>query len=74
MNAQLKLLEDEHDYLNTLMFNAVNQDLPFTVTIGDLEVPESVKTKARWGMTNYISMRLREIQAAIHELKKENNA
>lgn len=73
MNAQLKALEDERDYLNTLVFNlASNQNLPFTVTIGDLDLPDSVKSKARWGMTSYITMRLREIHAAIAEIKKEN--
>lgn len=76
MNAQLKALQDERDYLNTMVFSlTTNQNLPFTVTIGDLDLPDSVKSKARWGMTNYITMRLREIHEAIAELKKkESNA
>lgn len=74
MNAPLRALEEERDYLNRLVFGITNQNLPFTVTIGELHLPESVKTKARWGMTNYITMRLRELHDAIAQLKKEQNA
>lgn len=74
MNAQIKALKEERDHLNRLIFNVINQDLPFTVTVGELDVPESVTTKARWGMSSYITMRLREIDAAISKLQKESNA
>lgn len=74
MNAQLKALEEERDYLNTLLFSITNHELPFAARIGDHEVPDSVTGKARWGMSHYITMRLRELHAAIAEKKKENNA
>jgi hypothetical protein len=74
MNAPLKALEEERDYLKTLVFKAMNQTLPFTVQIDGMGLPDTVSGKARFGITNYITMRLREIEEAIRELKKENNA
>jgi hypothetical protein len=74
MNAQLDALKEEQDYLRNLRHGATNPDLPFTVVIGQDHLPSTVLNKARWGISHYITMRLREIDAAIEQIKEEPHA
>lgn len=74
MNAQLKSLLEERDTLRTMSFKTLDHTMPFTVQIDGMAVPDSIASRARFGITSYIAMRLRELEAIIAELKKEQNA
>jgi len=74
MNAELKALQDERTHLLVLGFKTMNQHLPFNVQIGGHDIPSELAGKARFGITNVIAARLREIEQRIREIKKEKNA
>jgi hypothetical protein len=73
MNAQIKALEEEREYLKQMIYKAGQLHLPFTVAVDNQMIPSIVTNNGREGLANclsiYISIRLRNIENEIEKLK-----
>jgi hypothetical protein len=73
MNAQIKALEEEREYLKQMIYKVGQPDLPFMVAIDNQKVPNDILANGReclaGSLAIYISVRLRTIEYEINKLK-----